>query len=139
MTVGICDILSRVVLLPLLLKKWSEKTLGAIGLFGLSLGLGCLFLTSYFPSTYLIFTAVAFIVLGEGLFDPSYNSQLSNAVSDTKQGVLQGTNHSLQALYRVLIPLGAATIYTFNHGIIFALAALILLIGLFLYLRINHD
>lgn len=139
MTVGICDILSRVVLLPLLLKKWSEKTLGAIGLLGLSLGLCCLFLSSYFPSGHLIFSAVALIVLGEGLFDPSYNSQLSNAVSDTKQGLLQGTNHSLQALYRVIIPIGAATIYTFNHGIIFAIASIILLIGLFLYLKISHE
>jgi DHA1 family tetracycline resistance protein-like MFS transporter len=139
MTVGICDILSRVVLLPLLLKKWSEKTLGAIGLLGLSLGLCCLFLSSYFPSGYLIFSAVALIVLGEGLFDPSYNSQLSNAVSDTKQGLLQGTNHSLQALYRVIIPIGAATIYTFNHGIIFAIASIILLIGLFLYLKISQE
>jgi DHA1 family tetracycline resistance protein-like MFS transporter len=139
MTVGICDILSRIVLLPLLLKKWSEKTLGAIGLLGLSLGLCCLFLSSYFPSGYLIFGAVALIVLGEGLFDPSYNSQLSNAVSDTKQGLLQGTNHSLQALYRVIIPIGAATIYTFNHGIIFAIASIILLIGLFLYLKISHE
>ena len=139
MTVGICDILSRVVLLPLLLKKWSEKTLGAIGLLGLSLGLCCLFLSSYFPSGYLIFSAVALIVLGEGLFDPSYNSQLSNAISDTKQGLLQGTNHSLQALYRVIIPIGAATIYTFNHGIIFAIASIILLVGLFLYLKISHE
>ena len=78
-------------------------------------------------------------MLGEGLFDPSYNSQLSNAVSDTKQGVLQGTNHSLQALYRVIVPIAAAAVYTINHGIIFALAAVILLVGLFLYLRIKHD
>ena len=139
MTVGVCDILSRVVLLPLLIKKWSEKTLGAIGLLGLSVGLACLFATSYFPSVYLIFSAVALIVLGEGLFDPSYNSQLSNAVSDTKQGVLQGTNHSLQALYRVIVPIAAAAVYTINHGIIFALAAIILLVGLFLYLRIKHE
>ncbi len=139
MTVGICDILSRVVLLPLLLKKWSEKTLGAVGLLGLCLGLACLFVSSYFPSGYLIFTAVVLIVIGEGLFDPSYNSQLSNSVSDTKQGLLQGTNHSLQALYRVIIPIGAATIYTFNHGVIFALASIILLIGLALYLRVKHE
>jgi DHA1 family tetracycline resistance protein-like MFS transporter len=131
--------LSRVVLLPLLLKKWSEKTLGAIGLLGLIVGLACLFATSYFPSVYLIFSAVALIVLGEGLFDPSYNSQLSNAVSDTKQGLLQGTNHSLQALYRVVVPIGAAAVYTINHGIIFALAAIILLVGLVLYLQIKHE
>ena len=138
MTVGICDILSRVVLLPLLLKKWSEKRLGAIGLLGLSLGLAVLFASNYYHSVYLIFTAVALIVLGEGLFDPSFNSQLSNSVSDSQQGLLQGTNHSLQALYRVIIPLGAAGIYSVNHSIVFALASLILLVGLVIYLRINR-
>jgi hypothetical protein len=53
--------------------------------------------------------------------------------------VLQGTNHSLQALYRVIVPVGAAAVYTMNHGIIFALAAIILLVGLVLYLRIKHE
>lgn len=138
MTVGICDILSRVVLLPLLLKKWSEKTLGAIGLIGLSIGLALLFASNSIHSPIIIFSAVAFIVLGEGLFDPSYNSQLSNAVEDSKQGLLQGTNHSLQALYRVLVPLTAGAIYTYNHSIIFAAASIILLIGLVIYLKVNR-
>jgi DHA1 family tetracycline resistance protein-like MFS transporter len=137
MTVGVCDILSRVILLPLLLKKWSEKKLGAIGLIGLSIGLALLFISNHIQSPYIIFTAVIFIVIGEGLFDPSYNSQLSNTVDDTKQGLLQGTNHSLQALYRVLIPLTAGFIYTYNHGVIFAIAALILLIGFVIYLKVN--
>lgn len=136
MTVGICDILSRVVLLPLLLKKWSENTLGAIGLLGLSLGLAALFISNYYHSAYLVFTAVALIVLGEGLFDPSFNSQLSNSVSDSQQGLLQGTNHSLQALYRVIIPLAAAGIYSMNHSIVFALASVILFLGMLFYLRV---
>lgn len=139
MTVGVCDILSRVILLPLLLKKWNEKKLGAIGLIGLSIGLALLFISNLIQSPYIIFTAVIFIVIGEGLFDPTYNSQLSNSVDDTKQGLLQGTNHSLQALYRVLIPLTAGFIYSYNHGVIFAIAALILLIGLTLYLKVNKN
>lgn len=136
--VGICDILSRVILLPQLLKRMSERTVGAIGLGGLAAGVGALFLTSYFPSIPLVVLGVSCIVLGEGLFDPSYNARLSASVDDNKQGLLQGTNQSLQALYRVIVPLGAAAIYTFDHAAVFAIAALLLIVGLIWYLRLKQ-
>lgn len=137
MLVGICDILSRVILLPLMLKKWSEQTIGSIGLIGLSIGLGLLFLSSFQQSIIYIAAAVAFIVLGEGLFDPSYNARLSISVDESKQGVLQGTSHSLQALYRVIVPLGAAFIYSFHPGAVFALASLLMILGLGLFSRLK--
>jgi DHA1 family tetracycline resistance protein-like MFS transporter len=137
MLVGICDILSRVILLPLMLKKWTEQMVGSIGLIGLSIGLGLLFLSSFHQSILYIAAAVAFIVLGEGLFDPSYNARLSVSVDESKQGVLQGTNHSLQALYRVIVPLGAAIIYTFHPGAVFALASLLMIFGLWLFMRLK--
>ncbi len=137
MLVGICDILSRVILLPLMLKKWSEQTIGSIGLIGLSIGLVLLFLSSFQQSIIYIAAAVAFIVLGEGLFDPSYNARLSISVDESKQGVLQGTSHSLQALYRVIVPLGAAFIYSFHPGAVFALASLLMILGLGLFSRLK--
>lgn len=137
MLVGICDILSRVILLPLMLKKWTEQMVGSIGLIGLSIGLGLLFLSSFHQSIIYIAAAVAFIVLGEGLFDPSYNARLSVSVDESKQGVLQGTNHSLQALYRVIVPLGAAIIYSFHPGAVFALASLLMIFGLWLFVRLK--
>ena len=75
--VGVCDILSRVIVLPQLLKRWSEQTIGIVGLSGLVAGLGLLFLSAYIHSVFIIIGAVACIVLGEGLFDPSYNARLS--------------------------------------------------------------
>jgi len=137
MLVGICDILSRVVLLPIMLKKWTEQTVGSIGLIGLSIGLGLLFISSFHQSILYIAAAVAFIVLGEGLFDPSYNARLSVSVDESKQGVLQGTNHSLQALYRVIVPLGAAFVYSFHPGAVFALASLLMIFGLILFGRLK--
>lgn len=137
MLVGICDILSRVILLPIMLKRWTEQTVGSIGLIGLSIGLGFLFFSSFQQSVIYIAAAVAFIVLGEGLFDPSYNARLSVSVDETKQGVLQGTNHSLQALYRVIVPLGAAFIYSFHPGAVFALASLLMIFGLGLFSRLK--
>ncbi len=135
--VGVCDILSRVILLPQLLKRLTERTVGTIGLCGLVAGLGFLFLSAYTPSVFLIIGAVACIVLGEGLFDPSYNARLSISVDESKQGLLQGTNQSLQAVYHVIVPLGAAAIYTYSHGAVFGIAALFMVCGLVMFIRLK--
>ncbi|MEO5950009.1 MAG: MFS transporter [Candidatus Saccharimonadales bacterium] len=135
--VGICDVLSRVIVLPLLLKIWSERKIGIVGLCGLIIGLGLIFLSAFLPSLFIIIAAIAFIVLGEGLFDPSYNARLSLSVSEAKQGLLQGTNQSLQALYHVIVPLGAAAIYTYSHSTVFGLASLFMIIGLILFIKLK--
>ena len=135
--VGICDILSRVILLPQMLKKWSEQTVGIVGLCGLVAGLALLFISSWIHSIFIIGAAVACIVLGEGLFDPSYNARLSMSVDENKQGLLQGTNQSLQALYRMIVPLGAAAIYTYSHGAVFGIAALLMVCGLVLFIKLK--
>jgi MFS transporter, DHA1 family, tetracycline resistance protein len=135
--VGICDILSRVILLPQLLKRLTEQTVGAIGLSGLVAGLGLLFLSAYIHSIFIIIGAVGCIVLGEGLFDPSYNARLSLSVDENKQGLLQGTNQSLQALYHVIVPLGAAAIYTYSHSAVFGVAACLMALGLVLFIKLK--
>jgi DHA1 family tetracycline resistance protein-like MFS transporter len=135
--VGICDILSRVIVLPQLLKKFSEQTVGIIGLCGLAAGLGLLCLSAYIQSVFLIIGAVSCIVLGEGLFDPSYNARLSLSVDESKQGLLQGTNQSLQALYHVLVPIGAAAVYTYSHGAVFGIAALLMMCGLVMFMKLK--
>jgi DHA1 family tetracycline resistance protein-like MFS transporter len=125
------------VLLPLLLKNWSEKTIGIIGLIGLAVGTALLFISAYLPLMAFIIAAVACIVLGEGLFDPSYNARLSSSVDENKQGQLQGTNQSLQALYHILVPLGAAAIYTYSHGAVFGIASILLFIGLGMFIKLK--
>jgi DHA1 family tetracycline resistance protein-like MFS transporter len=135
--VGVCDILSRVIILPQLLKRSSEQTVGMIGLCGLVVGLALIFLSAYIPSVFLIIGAVACIVLGEGLFDPSYNARLSVSVDENKQGLLQGTNQSLQAVYHVIVPLGAAAIYTYSHGAVFGIAAVLMVCGLVMFIKLK--
>jgi DHA1 family tetracycline resistance protein-like MFS transporter len=131
--IGVCDILSRVVVLPWALKRWTDRTVGTIGLAGLAIGLSLLFASAFLPWATLVAAAVACIVLGEGLFDPSYNARLSVSVPENQQGLLQGTNQSLQALYHIAVPLGAAAIYTTSHSAVFAVAALIMTGGLALF------
>ena len=136
--VGICDILSRVIILPQMLKKYSEQTVGIIGLLGLVVGLGLLFISAFITSVFFIVGAVACIVLGEGLFDPSYNARLSNTVTEDKQGLLQGTSQSLQALYHVLVPLGAAAIYSYNKATVFGIATILMICGLLLFINMSR-
>ena len=135
--VGICDIISRVIVLPQMLKRFSERTVGVIGLSGLAIGLMLIFISAFIPTAPYFMAAVLFIVLGEGLFDPSYNARLSMSVDETKQGVLQGVGQSLQAVYHVLVPLGAAAIYTYSHGAVFGIATLFMLCGLVLFVRLK--
>ncbi len=137
--VGICDILSRVIILPQMLKKYSEQTVGIIGLLGLVVGLGLLFISAFITSVFFIVGAVACIVLGEGLFDPSYNARLSNTVTEDKQGLLQGTSQSLRALYHVLVPLGAAAIYSYNKATVFGIATILMICGLLLFINMNNN
>jgi len=137
--VGVCDILSRVIVLPRLLKKMSEQTVGIIGLCGLAAGLGLLFLSAYIHSAYIMIAAVGCIVLGEGLFDPSYNARLSLSVDESRQGLLQGTSQSLQALYHVIVPLGAAAIYTYNRSAVFGVAAVLMICGLVMFIKLKKD
>lgn len=103
--IGACDIISRVALLPLLLKKFSERNIGIVGLFGLALGLGLIILSVHISSPVLIIAAVISITLGEGLFDPSYNGRLSQSVNESSQGKLQGVNKVCSRLTEFLFPL----------------------------------
>jgi DHA1 family tetracycline resistance protein-like MFS transporter len=135
--VGLCDIISRAILLPFMLKNFSDRVIGIAGLAGVSSGLGLVFISSVFPHIYIIITSVIIITLGEGLFEPSLNGNLSKSVSDDEQGKLQGVNQSLQSLYRVVIPLGAAAVYLYSPAILYLLAMFIALGALLLFTRLK--
>ncbi len=100
------------------------------------IGLSLIFVSAFQASTALFITAVIFIALGEGLFDPSYNSRLSQSVSEDKQGQLQGANQSLQAAYHVIVPLISAAIYIYSHSALFAIAAFLLVWALVLFIKL---
>jgi DHA1 family tetracycline resistance protein-like MFS transporter len=135
--IGACDIISRAVLLPLLLKKFSERNIGILGLLGLTLGLSLIILSVHILSPVLIIVAVMSITLGEGLFDPSYNGRLSQSVAEGSQGKLQGVNQSLQSAYRVLVPLVAAAIYSFSPSILYGVATCVMIGSLILFSKLQ--
>lgn len=130
---GACDILSRAILLPCFLKRFSESTTATIGLLALATGFALIVVSIFISSVVLIAFAVICILVGEGLFDPVYNSRLSQSVDESDQGKLQGVNQSLQALTRVLIPLGAATVYYYSPSALYIIATLIIILSIIIH------
>jgi len=133
--VGICEIISRAVLLPWLLKHFSERNIGIAGLIGLATGLALILVSILIPSVIIIALAIIFIISGEGLFDPTYNGKLSQSIDESKQGKLQGVNQSLQSANNMLIPLSAAAIYFYSPGMLYATATFIVLVAVIMYAK----
>jgi len=134
--VGVSEILTRAVFLPWLLKHFNEKNIGIAGLVIFGFGLGLILASIFIHSAVVISFAVIFIISGEGLFDPTFNGKLSQSVDESQQGKLQGVNQSLQAANNVLVPLGAAAIYFFNPGILYAMAIFIVLMAIIMYVKV---
>ena len=137
--VGICEIVSRALLLPWLLKHFNERNISISGIIGLGIGLGLILASIYIHSIIIISLAVIFIITGEGLFDPTYTGRLSQSVDESKQGKLQGVNQSLQSANNMLVPLGAAAIYFYNPSMLYATAVVIALAAVIMCAKYMTD
>jgi len=135
--VGICDMMTRALLLPWLLKRFNERNIGIAGLISMGTGLGFIMASLYIHSAVVIALAIIFIISGEGLFDPTYNGKLSQSIDESKQGKLQGVNQSLQAANNMLIPLGAAALYFYSPGALYATATVIVLAAAMMYTKFS--
>jgi DHA1 family tetracycline resistance protein-like MFS transporter len=131
--VGISDIITRAVLLPRLLKWFNEKNIGITGLIGLGIGLALILASIHFHSIVVVSLSVIFIISGQGLFETTYNGKLSKSIDEGKQGKLQGVNQSLLSANNVLVPLGAASIYYYSPGVLYAIAASVVLVAAVMY------
>lgn len=133
--VGVCDIITRAVILPWLLKRFSDKNIGITGLIILGAGLGLVVVSTFTSSVTVISFALICIICGSGLFEPIYNGKLSQSVDENKQGEVQGVNQSLQSANNVLIPLSAGAIYFYSPAILYLAATLVVLATLRLYTK----
>jgi DHA1 family tetracycline resistance protein-like MFS transporter len=138
MLIGVCDIISRSLVLPQLLKKFNVRSIGIFGLALLALGLVMICVSAYAIYIPLLLAAVICVTLGEGFFDPPYNTLLTTTVSDSQQGLLQGANQSLQSGYRAIIPLVAGGIYFFSHSMVYAIAASLVICAIILFSKSDH-
>jgi len=127
--VGLCDIISRAFLLPRLIN-FPEKTVGSGGLLLMIAGFSFIAFSVYYNAVILLWTAVIFITIGEGLFDPHYNNMLSHSVSDNKQGQLQGVNQSIQSLLYAIFPAVSGIIYLYHPTAVYIVAAFLMVVTL---------
>lgn len=134
--VGIVEIVSRGFLLPFLLKIYSQRTVTTIGLLTLIVGFSCIVSSIYINSLALISLTLIFIILGEGLFEPTYLSKLSEQTSADDQGKIQGINQSLQALITIIIPIIASAVYFQSASLLYLSTILILGIALLLFWKL---
>lgn len=124
--IGLCDLISRAILLPKLLI-FSERSIIFSGLILMIIGFITITLSGYLSVSSLLWTSIVLITIGEGLFDPSYNNLLSNSVSETKQGQLQGVNQGLHSSYEIFAPVAAGLIYLYNPLAIYIIVALLMM------------
>ncbi len=135
--VGVMDIFSQGYLVRKLLEKLSDLNVSEIGL-GLTLiGFVIIALTASLNSLLLLILGVIILVIGDGLFEPSASSLISNSVDRTMQGRVQGASQSMQSMTRVLGPFFAAFLYTVWAGLPYAFGA-VLLVGSFAVLALSR-
>ncbi|MEY8673608.1 MFS transporter [Francisella philomiragia] len=131
--IGFCDIISRAILLPKLLK-FSDKSVGSSGLILMIIGFSFIVISVHYQIIFLLLIAVIFITIGEGLFDPHYNNMLSHAVNENEQGKLQGVNQSIQSLLYMIFPAVSGVIYLYHPAVLYIVVAFLTIIA-FVYIH----
>ncbi len=102
--VGVCIVITQVVILPRVVKHYSEKQ---ILIAGFPIVATCLFLYPFMPHTALLYALVILMSVPQGLSFANISSLVSRSVPANKQGAALGINGSLMALAQGIIPLVA--------------------------------
>ncbi len=110
--VGGLDMLVQGVLVGPVVRRCGDRTTMVVGLFGGAFGIACMGLA---PTGVLFALAMLPNALW-GLANPPLMSLMSQRVSESKQGQLQGANMSVASIAGVLAPLFFGAIYAATAG-----------------------
>jgi MFS transporter, DHA1 family, tetracycline resistance protein len=102
---GLVGIFTQGVLVRRLLPLLGEARMAIAGFASQASGLFLISIVTVNGSVPMLFIAIVFVAMGNGLITPSVNSMASAAVGVKEQGRVQGGNQSVQSLGRVLGPL----------------------------------
>jgi DHA1 family tetracycline resistance protein-like MFS transporter len=127
--VGIMDIVTQGYLTGRLLPRVGERSLATIGLAINGLGFLLIASVAVVPSVALLVIAVLVFTLGDGLFQPSASSMISNAAGGSIQGRIQGANQGMQSVARVVGPLIGAGLYTVGAGVPYVAGAALIAVA----------
>jgi DHA1 family tetracycline resistance protein-like MFS transporter len=109
--VGISDIVVQGLFLPRLLKRFGDGRVAIGGLIAEIVGYALIASVVIFPSALLMYAGVLILAAGDGLLGPSLSGLLSRAAGNRSQGQVQGGSQSVQALARIIGPLGGGELY----------------------------
>ncbi|WIM39291.1 MFS transporter [Paenibacillus sp. PK4536] len=108
---GVQDIIAQGLIMPQLLKKYSDQQIATLGMMAEIIGYGLIAVSIGF-TYYPLFIAGMFVFgCGDSLFGPAFNGMLSKSVDASEQGRVQGGSQSIQALARMIGPLIGGQIY----------------------------
>ncbi|WP_340023073.1 MFS transporter [Paenibacillus sp. FSL K6-1096] len=131
---GLQDILSQALIMPGLLKRYSDRQIAALGISTEMAGYTLFALSAGWSSSLLFISGMFVFGFGDAIFGPSFNGMLSKAAADGEQGRVQGGSQSVQALARMAGPLIGGQLYVLlgpaapaGMGIILVAAALAVL------------
>jgi len=132
--VGVLDLFVQALLVGPAVKRWGDRKVMLFGLVGGTVGLACMGMAP----TGLWFVVAMFPNALWGLSMPTLQSLMTQRVSESEQGQLQGANSSIGSIAGVLSPLFFGAVYSVSVGpdawvphvgTPFFIAALVLLVG----------
>lgn len=130
--VGVLDMIMQGFIVGPVVKRFGDRATMVFGLFGGAIGIACMGLAP----TGTLFTLAMFPNALWGLAMPTLQSLMTQRVSESEQGQLQGANMSVASIAGVASPLFFGAVYAFTvqvdsplpySGLAFLLAALVLL------------
>ena len=110
--VGVLDMLVQGVLVGPAVKRYGDRAVMVFGLFGGAIGIACMGLA---PSG-LLFTLAMLPNALWGLAMPTLQSLMTQRVSESEQGQLQGANMSVASIAGVISPLFFGAVYAVTAG-----------------------
>jgi MFS transporter, DHA1 family, tetracycline resistance protein len=132
--VGVIDVFSQGFLVRKLMPILHETKVGIIGIVLVLIGFITIVITAVTNSLILFYIAIIILNIGDGLFEPSYNSLVSKSVGPKMQGRVQGANQGMQSIGRVIAPLFSAWVYGYWRGLPFVLESIFALIALLVFI-----
>jgi MFS transporter, DHA1 family, tetracycline resistance protein len=135
--VGAVDIFVQGFLIDKLLPMFGEKKLSVIGLSIAALAYITFALAPSLHSNSITYIGLFAFAFGTGLFEPAMASMVSQSAAPQEQGLVQGAYQSLQSLSRVIGPLTAAFLYSFNWSAPYVAGIIITAISVLLFLRLK--
>ncbi|MCQ4085440.1 MFS transporter [Saccharibacillus sp. JS10] len=136
--IGVQDILSQALLMPVLLKKLTDSKIAMLGMIAEMVAYLLIALSAIFAYYPLLIAGLFVFGFGDSIFGPSFNGMLSKSVDDHEQGRIQGGSQSIQALARIGGPVVGGQLYVWlGHAAPAFMGVILIGIAIvFLYVRL---